>query len=907
LTNDDLPTLPGRAEADPRGQEQDATAASEEIVDNYRLLRKLGEGGMGEVWEAEQLRPINRIVALKLIKAGMDTAEVMARFESERQTLAMMEHANIAKVLDAGTTKNLRPYFVMEYVPGEPLIKYCDDHRLDTEARLRLFMALCDGVQHAHQKAIIHRDLKPSNVLVIEQDGKPLPKIIDFGLARAVTRDRSDITLLTEAGTLLGTLEYMSPEQVEMSGMDVDTRADVYALGVILYELLVGELPFDSREHRDTTFDEIRRIIREDDPPKPSRKVTTIAATRQEVALQRRGDPGSLAKKLRGELDWITMKALEKDRDRRYPTARELGADVERYLNLQPVEAGPPSRTYRFRKFVRRHRVGVFAGTAVALALLAGMTAATWGLFRALRAEDKAEQEAAQSEAVNDFLQDMLSSVSPEQAQGREVTVREVLDEASERMGGSSLAEQPEVEAAVRNTIGSTYRALGLYDAAEPHLRAALETRRRLFGPNSEKVGESLHSLGNLLWDESDYAGAEDLIRQALAVDRSSLGPENERVLSCLNDLAVVLQSRGDYDGAEASFREALALARRLPGDHRRNIAEYSSNLSWVLQSKGEQEEAEKLSREALDLNRELFGGEHPNVLVGQVNLAALLKHRQKYAEAESLYLESLEPMRKVFGAEHPTTLRGQMALGELYLTRGQTDRAEPLLADALEKAEKTLGPDHTLAITLLADMGWVHRARGDMAGAEPFYREVRARRIRTLGPEHPFTIRADWQVARVLVDQGRYAEAAKLAGETLPVARRVLPEGNENLSSTLLYCGLALIGSGAHAEAEPILRECLQSLEATQPEGAWQVAEAKSALGAALAGLGRFSEAETMLLEGYQGLRSDPVTPSLTLHRSVGWLADLYKAWDAADPSAGKRTDVARWRDELASLDAGS
>jgi serine/threonine protein kinase len=440
-------------------------------ITGYRILEKIGEGGMGDVYAAEQLRPIQRRVAVKIIKPGMDSREVVARFESERQALAMMNHVSIAKVFDAGTTTRGLPYFVMELVPGDSITQHCDRHRLSTRERLALFIQVCLGVQHAHQKAIIHRDLKPSNVLITLQDDVPVPKIIDFGVAKATAKQLTDKTMFTEQGQIMGTLEYMSPEQAAMSSQDIDTRTDIYSLGAILYELLVGARPFDSQELRSGGFDGFRRTIREQDPPKPSTRFGLLGGASALSAENRRTDSRMLTRQVRGDLDWITMKALDKDRTRRYETANGLAMDIARHLADEPVLASPPSATYRIGKFVRRHRAGFTTAAATAVALVAGLALATYGFVTASHERDQKELALTEAEAVTEFLADMLAAVDPGK-EGREVTVREVLDEASLTLG-TAFGDQPLVEARLRQTVGEPYQALGLDEAAAAaYLRA---------------------------------------------------------------------------------------------------------------------------------------------------------------------------------------------------------------------------------------------------------------------------------------------------------------------------------------------------------------------------------------------------------------------------------------------------
>jgi len=449
----------------------------------YRLVAQIGEGGMGLVYKAEQLEPIKRIVALKMVKRGLDTEEFIARFESERQALAMMDHPCIARVIDAGATEQGRPYFVMEYVDGIPLNEYCDNNKLSVRERLELFILVCEGVQHAHQKAIIHRDLKPSNVMVTVIDGNPLPKIIDFGVAKAMDSTMFDNTMTTSVGQLVGTPEYMSPEQADLDGGGIDTRTDVYALGVVLYELLVGQLPFTSAELKKMGFHEVLRTIKEVEPPKPSTRWSTISlATEPEVAAlweNRRTNANALRRKLKGDLDWITMKALEKERERRYETANALAQDVKRHLRDLPVVAGPPSTTYRMQKFVRRNRTGVIAAGFVFVAVIAGIFGTTAGMIRAVRAEKRAVVEAETALQVSDFLVDLFEVADPDQARGNSITAREILNAGSQRIE-DELAAQPATQARLMNTIGKVYRNLGLFEEALPQLESSLALRRSL-------------------------------------------------------------------------------------------------------------------------------------------------------------------------------------------------------------------------------------------------------------------------------------------------------------------------------------------------------------------------------------------------------------------------------------------
>jgi serine/threonine protein kinase len=433
----------------------------------YRLISRLGEGGMGEVFLAGQTEPIKRRVALKVIKPGMDSRAVVARFEAERQALALMDHPCIARVIDAGATERGRPYFVMEYVAGERITKYCDRYRLDTKQRLELFIQVCGGVQHAHQKAVIHRDLKPSNIMVTEVDGKPAPKIIDFGVAKAAEQPLTDCAMHTLMGHIVGTPEYMSPEQADAMGMDVDTRTDVYALGVVLYELLSGTQPFSSARLREAGVEEIQRIIREVDPPRPSTRISSLGDQASTVSERRHTVPRQLSHDLRGDLDWITMKALAKERDRRYDTANGLAMDLGRFLNHEPVIASPPSPAYRLRKLVRRNRAAVAALAAVMAVLAVAVVVRTSLYLRAERESERARTQSAKATQVPEFLTGMLAGVGPAAARGRDTTMLQgILAETDKRLG-QDLVDQPEVEAELRDVLATTSADLGDFVKAD--------------------------------------------------------------------------------------------------------------------------------------------------------------------------------------------------------------------------------------------------------------------------------------------------------------------------------------------------------------------------------------------------------------------------------------------------------
>jgi len=520
-------------------------------VGHYKLLEKIGEGGCGVVLLAEQEEPVRRRVAVKVIKLGMDTREVVARFEAERQALALMDHPNISRVLDAGATDSGRPYFVMELVRGIPITRYCDEHRLNLNARLTLFIQVCHAVQHAHQKGIVHRDLKPSNILVTVHDGIAVPKVIDFGIAKATQGRLTDSTLFTALEQFMGTPAYMSPEQAEMNSNDVDTRSDIYSLCVLLYELLTGCTPFDSKEIAKLGLDAVRRTIREQVPAKPSARVGTLAPARALTIAEKRGtDPGRLRGTLRGDLDWVVLRCLEKERSRRYETANGLAMDIDRYLHNEAVVARPPNAIYLLRKLILRNKAAFIGSCAFLAALLAGLAFSIASLRREQKARMQADTAAARSSEVARFMRDMLAGVGPQVALGRDTRMlREILDETVERLP-RELRDQPAVEADLRETLGNVYRDLGEYHNATLMHETVLQMRRQIYGPNNSAVAKAMANLGETYARAHRLAEAETMLRDSLAMRQELFGRNDAVVLATQAQLANVLREDGKPTGS---------------------------------------------------------------------------------------------------------------------------------------------------------------------------------------------------------------------------------------------------------------------------------------------------------------------------------------------------------------------
>ena len=670
-----------------------ASGQAGETIGPYRLLERVGEGGMGDVWLAEQVQPVRRQVAVKVIKAGMDTAQVVARFEAERQALAILDHPAIAKVFDAGTTSLARPYFAMEYVRGDAITDYCDRQGLGIHERLELFLHVCEGVQHAHQKGIIHRDLKPSNVLVALQDDRPFPKIIDFGIAKAVSQPLTDRTLHTAIADFVGTPGYMSPEQAA-GEVDIDTRTDVYALGVLLYELLTGVLPFDRALLKHGSVDAVRRAILEADPPRPSTRISRHGTEAAEIASRRRVDAARLRAQLKGDLDWITMKALEKDRRRRYGSASDLAADIQRHLQHRPVSAGAPGAGYRARKFVRRHRFGVAAG-AVLVAMIAAFAAALIvQAQRVARERDRANLEAATAKQVSDFLVSLFQVADPSESRGSRLTAREILDRGSQRIE-QTLKDQPDVQARLQGTLGEVYTNLGLFDEAGANLERAVQTAKRVLGEDDTETVTAVHRLANVLWHQDRLAEAKPLYEDVIARRTRLLGADHRDSLKAKFDLASLYMVQGRWAEAEPLATAVLDVQRRVLGSEHNDTLASMNNVHHMFLSLKRLPEAERLARELLAIRRRLLGADHPDTLLSMNNLATTMKRLGQHAEAERLYREAIDGSQRVRGETHPYTASVVLNLGLLYRDIGRFADAEPFMLDGHRRFSTGLGQEH--------------------------------------------------------------------------------------------------------------------------------------------------------------------------------------------------------------------
>jgi serine/threonine protein kinase/Flp pilus assembly protein TadD len=742
------------------------------LIGCYKLLRLLGEGGMGMVYLAEQEQLIRRRVALKIIKPGMDSKKVLARFEAERQALALLDHPNIAQVHDAGTADSGRPYFVMEYVKGTPITEFCDRHSLTIEQRLRLFQQICGAIQHAHQKGIIHRDIKPSNILVTSENDKAIPKIIDFGVAKALIQPLTERTLITEESQLLGTPEYMSPEQIELANEDIDTRSDIYSLGVLLYELLTGVLPFDSDTLRTGGIENIRKVIRETDPKTPSTRLTRLGEKAATIAQNRQMEIQTLKKHLRKELEWIPLKAMRKERSQRYRSASELSDDIENYLKGEPLMAGPITAGYRLKKFIRRHKALVGGIAAVLIVSVIGSVVSTYFALGQAKARSEAE-------AVSNFLQnDLLGGLS--QASWEGGRFHDVLKDAA-AMVGSRFEDQPLVEMHIRRSLGTLFSGAGEYKLALEQMERVKQIQLEISGryyPSNKlalsynrmgqyREAESLYmeafkrngrldakgnpvphdkypfgccNLAGVYINQGRYKEAEQLLKKALA-GAKYWGPDDHWRLHYSSYLAIAYTKQGRYKEAEQLYDKILEKMCRVVGEDYHQTVQIKGDFAELRLLQGHYEQAKEMLEEVLETRKRCWGSQHSKTL-GSMNDMAILRTRQKhYDDANALFIEVLQARRQKLGEDHPATLETLHCLGVLRREQQQYEEAESLLRQALDGRKHKLGADHPDCFESMHELAVLYREQERYEEAEKYFLEALEGRRLKLGEKHPHTI----------------------------------------------------------------------------------------------------------------------------------------------------------------------
>jgi len=665
-------------------------------INGYTVIRKLGAGSAGDVYEAWQAEPVRRIVALKLIRTGLDPEAVLSRFESEREALSRMNHPNIAQVFDAGLTHDGRPFLAMEFVSkAVSFTDYCDQHELTVRKRLELFLQVCDGVQHAHVKGVIHRDIKGSNILVSDNGEKAVPKLIDFGVAKAIEDSNFEQPLRTAHGILVGTPAYMSPEQADPAlSRDIDTRTDVYSLGVLLFRLLTGRFPFEEEETGTRRLDLYLQRIRQEDIPRPSARLQSLGGEADELARRRGTSAVALRRELQRDLDWVVLKATERNRSRRYQTATALSADVCRLLRNVPITARPPSRPYRVKQFIRRHRAGTaFALTLVVLLALfaASMTYQT-GRIAAER--DHTRQQAEVARQVSEYVTGLFALADPNAANPDAITVRQMVDRAAEDIL-DQMQDQPEVQAGMLDAVGRIYESLGLYDDARPLLERSLELRLASGEPAGIELARALNNLANLLWRTGEYAHARDLYSQSLEIKTGLFGPDHPDVATALNNLAVALKATGDIPGARTYYERALRIWESHLGPDHPDVAMALNNIAVSLKAMGQLEEALVYLERSLAIKELSLGSDHPAVARTLHNRGNLLRALERLDGAEESLRRSLSIKREKLGADHPSVAWTLNGLAFVSLKRGARDEAAALHEEASDILLRSLGAEH--------------------------------------------------------------------------------------------------------------------------------------------------------------------------------------------------------------------
>lgn len=850
------------------------------MVGPYRIVREIGRGGMGSVYLAvradDQYR---KEVAIKMVATGRDHSSLIRRFLRERQILATLEHPHIARLLDGGVTEQGVPYLVMEYVTGRPLDRYCDDERLTVAERLRLFEDVCRAVHYAHTQLVVHRDLKPGNVMVTD-DGSV--KLLDFGIAKLLDPEPdSSGDTMTRAGGRVLTPEYASPEHLQ--GDPVGTASDVYSLGVLLYELLVGRRPFDELD----SLRDLERAVCSETPPRPSRAVEEDPEP-DLMARNRSATPARLRRSLAGDVDNIVLSALRKEPERRYSSARSLVDDIERHLTGFPVRARPDTIRYRSRKFVRRHRVVLAAGAVGLAALVAGLAGTAWQARRAA-------VEAAKANEVSQFVLGLFEASDPSSSRGEEVTVREVLDRGAER-ARTELVDQPAVQAEMLGVLGDIYRKLSLYEEAADLVGEGLEIRQDLYGPDDLRVAESLNLLGSVRQARGELESAEEVYAEALRVRVGRLGEADPLVADVINNLGILARSAGEFSRADSLHRRALAIREAALGPDHVDVAVSLKNLALVLHSMGRIQEAIPLYRRSLDLQVRITGEMHPEVGTTLNSLASALLATGAYEEAEQLYRRALAIQRQLLGSEHRSTASTLNNLARAVSARGEPEEAIGMIEEALRIREELLGPNHPAVATslsdrgkLLTELGRFEESRASLTRALRIYQEG-------AGYEHPGSAVIMEQLARTYLESEALDVADSLYSESLRIERMAWPDGNDQLAFPLVGLGRIRFARGDPAEAESLFRQALEQRSALPPQH-WGVVEAKTWLARALISLRRFDEAEQLLLEAIAGDESFTVATSRLEKRertdAIEVAAALYDAWNRPADARAMRTRI--------------
>jgi len=855
-------------------------------IGRYELLHVLGEGGMGVVYRAQQDQPVKRQVALKIIKPGMDSKRVIARFEAEKQALALLDHPNIAHVYDAGTTENGRPYFVMEYVDGLTITEYCDHGKLTIERRLRLCLQVCDAVQHAHQKGIIHRDLKPSNIVVACDEQNAAPKIIDFGVAKAISAPLAEATMTTADSQLLGTPEYMSPEQADMANEDIDTRSDIYSLGVLLYVLLAGILPYDSQTFRQGGVEHMRKVIREVDPKTPSTRLARLGEEATKLAESRGTEPEALVKRLHRELEWIPLKAMRKDRSERYRSASELADDINNYLEGAALRAGPPSALYRLKKSLRRNRAWVAGILAVLIVSLIGTTISLIFALGQSRARGEAQ-------TLSDFLRHtVLESLDPFMVGGRQITIRSVWDTVAKDLQGK-FQNTPMVEAEIRHNIGFAYWSLGLYEQHELHMGRALAICRAQQGDEDPTTLQWTKELGWGYFHGSRYEEAEKLFAEAAEGMRRVLGEEDARTLDSMGALGMAYCMQGRFREAEQLFTPIMEAARRM------GIEEYYlGGAAWGYRLTGRYEEAERAAIAALEFYRRQHGNTDYVTLQLMRVVGELYWDMGRYDEAEQSLREAANGWRDAWGEEHPETLWTSTALGWLCHSQGRYQEAESLLRRTLETARRVISEAHFVTAQAMHALGMVYLSQRRYDEAEPLLSDARAILGRILGKENWATLKVTNTLARLYTMQDRHDEAEKLFAGATVARQRNLGDGHPDTLESVNGFGVLRRKQERYDEAESLFHQALDGRQVKLGPDHPACSESMHELAVLYIAQKNHEKAAPLLVEAYNGREAKLGPEHPHTIDSLNQLLSLYESWNKPD-------EAAKWRAKLMGMKA--
>ncbi|MFH1841642.1 MAG: tetratricopeptide repeat protein [bacterium] len=805
---------------------QEPAAEFPEQIDAYRIVEVLGEGGMGVVYLAEQIEPIRRQVALKLMRWGLNLDQVVARFELERQTLALMEHPNIAKVLAAGADAQGRPYFVMELVRGAPITKFCAENEIPIEDRLRLVIQVCKAVQHAHQKGIIHRDLKPSNLLVARQDGVPTPKVIDFGIAKAVEESAVEIAQLTREGQPIGTLKYMSPEQTRGNSRGIDTRSDVYSLGAILYELLTGSAPCEPSSP--SLIDQVRATCEE--APRPFSEL------------------GSGAPDIDRDLEIIAFKALAKDPIDRYQSVSDLGGDLERFLNSEPIIARPPSTTYQLKRLIERNKLpSLLVGSIAVMVIAFGIwmsflyTRSEANLKRALQAEGEAGE-------VSDFMVGLFEISDPSEARGNSITAREILDEGAERIE-QELGDQPEIQSRLMHTMGVSYCGLGIYDRSQSLLESALVQHDALSSDRTLAEAEILTDLGSVYLNSGQTAAADSCFTSALAIRREQLPPDDPRVAAGLANLGWAYAIEGRFAESETMLVDAVAILEEFPDFEPRALPATVNNLAQVYQVNGKLDQAEALYLRALAMREERLPVDHPDIANNHSNLASFYTVRGEPATATAHAQQALDIWERILSPEHPDVATALINLAEIQRTADDLESAEQNILRALAIMETSLGPEHRQVARTLNNLGLLYLARGDLTKAENALERSRAINTQNESAEHPLTVTVLNNLGELRLAQKRLRDAELLFQHVLEIRDRLYGADDPRTALPLYNLGRLRLAQGRHDEAEELLLRSLAIREQTLGPVHYRIAEALEACVVLYQALGKAAVADSLAL----------------------------------------------------------